>query len=220
MVFSLKNTKQPPTSQLEQHAQGVAWLIRLREIIRRNTKSNAHHTSNNFLFQTMTSKRVAVAGPSSSATVQFSSTVTIRKCSHNSPQSNETPYPPLPMTQTQDSTSIASTEGGIPHDRRVQQRISIAAVLSFQDHLRKQTKDPSTHSDLLCSVSSKFSQRARDLALEHGRQLFCEVHQPAKGSVVLMPFQISKFPAFKRKSKNEAGANVRLEQKKRRVTID
>mmetsp|Transcript_26296 Transcript_26296/g.37548 ORF Transcript_26296/g.37548 Transcript_26296/m.37548 type:complete len:169 (-) Transcript_26296:45-551(-) len=168
----------------------------------------------------MTSNRVAVANTSSSATVQFSSTVTIRKCSHICPQSDDTPYPPIPMTQTQtqDSTSIASTEGGIPHDRRVQQRISIAAVLSFQDHLRKQTKDPSTHSDLLCSVSSKFSQRARDLALEHGRQLFCEVHQPANGSVVLVPLNISKFPALKRKSYASRSKNE--VEKKRRVTID
>lgn len=133
------------------------------------------------------------------------------------------------MTQTQDdavsASSIPSSKGGIPHDRRVQQRLSIKAVLSFQDHLRKQAKDPSTHPDLLRSVSLKFSQRARDLALERGRQLFCEVHQPAKGSVVLIPLHISKFPAVKRKSdasrsQNEAGSNVRLERKKCRVTID
>ncbi len=178
----------------------------------------------------MTSKRVAVAGPSSSATVHFSSTITIRRTySLICPQSDDTPYPQLSMTQTQDNavsaSSIAITKGGIPHDRRVQQRIAIAAVLSFQDHLRKQGKDPSTHPDLLRSVSSRFSQRARDLALERARQLFCEVHQPAKGSVVLIPLHISKFPSLKRKSDSsrfmiEAGSNVRLEQKKRRVTID
>ena len=170
-------------------------------------------------------KRVAVTGPSSSASVRFSATVTIRNCSHLCPQLDDTHYPQLPLTQTQadavSASSLASTEGGIPHDRRVQQRISIRAVLSFQDHLRKQTKDPSTHPDLLCSVSSKFSQKARDLALEHGRQLFCEVHQPAAGSVALIPLHISKFPALKRKSDASRGANVRLEQKKRRcVTLD
>ncbi len=177
----------------------------------------------------MTSKRLSVAGPSSSATVHFSSTVTIRRTySLICPQSDDTHHPG-PMTQTQDNdvsaSSIASTKGGIPHDRRVQQRIAIAAVLSFQDHLRKQGKDPLTHPDLLRSVSSRFSQRARDHALERGRQLFCEVHQPAKGSVVLIPLHISKFPPLKRKSDssrpmNETGSNVRLEQKKRRVTID
>lgn len=173
----------------------------------------------------MASNRVGVAGPSSSASVQFLSTVTIRKCSHIRPQSDDTHYPPIPLAQTQDNavsaSPIASFEGGIPHDRRVQQRISIAAVLSFQDHLRKQAKDPSTHPDLLCSVSSKFSQRARDLALEHGRQLFCEVHQPADGSDVLVPLPISKFPALKRKSdasKTDAVGAVRRDQKKRRVT--
>mmetsp|Transcript_19693 Transcript_19693/g.32310 ORF Transcript_19693/g.32310 Transcript_19693/m.32310 type:complete len:184 (-) Transcript_19693:37-588(-) len=159
--------------------------------------------------------------------VQFSSTVTYRvfesnsptKCSHICPQDDDTYSSPLGLTQADSaSESMGRTREAIPHDRRVQQRISIAAVLSFQNHLRRLSNDPSTHPDLLCSVSSKFSQRARDLASEHGRQLFCEVHQPAKGSAMTIPLHVSKFPALKRKSdaSRHMESSGRPEQKKRR----
>ena len=164
--------------------------------------------------------------------VQFSSTVTIRvfesnaptQCSHICPQVDEPCSPPLLTQADAASESITRSEGGIPHDRRVQQRISIAAVLSFQNHLWRHSTDPSTHPSLLRCVSSKFSQRARDLASEQGRQLFCEVHQPAKGSALTIPLHISKFPALKRKSdaaRYDMEANGQPEQKKRRcVTMD
>lgn len=173
-------------------------------------------------------KKEEVAAPTASS-VQFSSTVTYRvfesnaptKCSHICPQDDDAySSPPLELTETDAaSESMERTRGGIPHDRRVQQRISIAAVLSFQNHLRRHSNDPSTHPDLLCSVSSKFSQRARDLASEHGRQLFCEVHKPAKGSAMTIPLHVSKFPALKRKSdasRHHMESNGRQEQKKRR----
>lgn len=177
----------------------------------------------------MMMKKKEVAVPTApSASVQFSSTVTVRvfesnaptNCSHIYPQDNDTYSPPLELTQTDAAPeSMERTRGGIPLDRRVQQRTSIAAILSFQNHLRTHSNDPSTHPDLLCSVSSKFSQRARDLALEHARQLFCEVHQPAKGSAMTIPIHVSKFPAVKRKSdasRDNTQSNGRPEQKKRR----
>eukprot|EP00985_Skeletonema_marinoi_P005394 scaffold2335_cov128-Skeletonema_marinoi.AAC.6 len=134
-------------------------------------------------------------------------------------EKNDPCSPPLLTQADAASESIARAEGGIPHDRRVQQRISIAAVLSFQNHLRRHSTDPSTHPSLLRCVSSKFSQRARDVASEQGRQLFCEVHQPAKGSDLTIPLHISKFPALKRKSdaaRYDMEANGQPEQKKRR----
>ena len=177
----------------------------------------------------MMMKKKEVAAPTApSASVQFSSTVTVRvfesnaptNCSHIYPQDNDAYSPPLELTQTDAAhESIERTRGGIPHDRRVQQRLAIAAILSFQNHLRTQSNDPSTHPDLLCSVSSKFSQRARDLALEHARQLFCEVHQPAKGSAMTIPIHISKFPPLKRKSdasRDRIESSGKPEKKKRR----
>lgn len=160
--------------------------------------------------------------------VHFSSTVTIRVFEGNEPTlcsniwspTDSTYSPPHTLAQVDAaSESKTTTSRDIPQDRRIQQRISIAAVLSFQNHLRKHSSDPSTHPDLLHSVSSKFSQRARDLAAERARLMYCEVYQPAKGTAVTIPLHISKFPAIKRKSdaaKYEMEASKLQEHKKRR----
>jgi hypothetical protein len=162
-----------------------------------------------------------------SPSVHFSSTVTIRVFEGNEPTLRSNIWSPIDGTYSPPHTSQADAESAskttasrdIPQDRRIQQRISIAAVLSFQNHLRKHSSDPSTQPDLLHSVSSKFSQRARDLAAERARLLYCEVYQPAKGTTVTIPLHISKFPAIKRKSdaaRYEMEASKLQEHKKRR----
>ena len=162
--------------------------------------------------------------------VHFSSTVTIRVFEGNAPtlRSHICPVggtcsPPRKLTQADAaSESEARAKTDVSEVRRVQQRISIAAVRSFQHHLRTHASDPATHPGLLCCVSSKFSQRARDLASEYARQLFCEVYQPAEGTAVTIPLRISKFPAIKRKSdaaRYDTEANWQSEQKRRCVSM-
>lgn len=155
--------------------------------------------------------------------VQFSSEVTFRvfdespsstECSHNGPQAESAPA---------EAASSIARSGGISQERRVHQRTSIAAVLSFQNYLRRHSTDPSTHPSLLRCVSSKFSQRARDIGLEQGRLLFCEVYKPVKGSAPTIPLPISKYPSLKRKSHTRYGTETQgqPEQKKQRcVTMD
>lgn len=144
--------------------------------------------------------------------VQFSSTVTVRVFddstptlhSHICPTAGST-RPPQPAS-SQIQASVASdmmtrANSDISNDRKVQRHVSIAAVLSFQNYLRKRrSSDPSSDADLLQEVASRFSQRARDLALERARLTFCEVYQPVKGTAPTIPVQISKYPSFKRKS--------------------
>ncbi len=147
-----------------------------------------------------------------SSAVQFSSTVTVRVfddltptlCSHTCPTAGSSRPPQPASTQTQASVAsdmmTRANNSDISNDRKVQRRVSIAAVLSFQNYLRKRSSDTSADADLLQEVSSRFSQRARDLALERARLTYCEVYQPVKGTALTIPVQISKYPSFKRKS--------------------
>jgi hypothetical protein len=159
--------------------------------------------------------------------VQFSSTVTVRVFddstptlySHICPTAGST-RPPQPAS-TQIQAGVASdmmtrANSDISNDRKVQRRVSIAAVLSFQNYLRKRcSSDSSTDADLLQEVASRFSQRARDLALERARLTYCEVYQPVKGTAPTIPVQISKYPSFKRKSDASESQNPT----KRRLTL-
>jgi len=164
--------------------------------------------------------------------VHFSSTVTVRLFDEKEPTLRSNICPPVDGTYESPQPSLAqvdvasesktTTNRDISRDRRIQQRISIAAILSFQNHLRKNSSVPSTHPDLLHSVSSKFSQRARDQAAERARLLYCEVYQPAKGTAVTIPLHISKFPAVKRKSdaaRYDMDSSKQPEQAKRRCVI-
>lgn len=158
--------------------------------------------------------------------VQFSSTVTVRVFDDSTPTLRShicptagTSRPPQPAsTEIQAgvlSDMMTRANSDISNDRKVQRRVSIAAVLSFQNYLRKRSSDPSTDADLLQEVASRFSQRARDLALERARLTYCEVYQPVKGSAPTIPVQISKYPSFKRKP----DASESQCPKKRRLTL-
>lgn len=76
-----------------------------------------------------------------------------------------------------DSNSPAE-KGNHPVDkkRRMQQRLARMAVLSFQRRLSTQSDVSSVESRTLnlARVSSKFSQRARDIALEEAREIALE----------------------------------------------
>lgn len=160
-----------------------------------------------------------------SSAVQFSSTVTVRVFddstptlrSHICPTTGSTRPPQPASSQTQvPSDMMTRANSDISNDRKVQRRVSIAAVLSFQNYLRKRSSsNSSSDADLLQEVASKFSQRARDLALERARLTYCEVYQPVKGSAPTIPVQISKYPSFKRKS-DASGSQY---PKSRRLTM-
>lgn len=161
-----------------------------------------------------------------SSAVQFSSTVTVRVFDDSTPTlyshicptagSTRPPQPASSQTKTQvPSDMMTRANSDISNERKVQRRVSIVAVLSFQNYLRKRSSNSSSDADLLQEVASKFSQRARDLALERARLTYCEVYEPVKGSAPTIPVQISKYPSFKRKS----DASESQYPKSRRLTM-
>jgi hypothetical protein len=173
---------------------------------------NTEHTHQHLNASTNSAMTKKATTPS----VRFSSTVTVREFDEHAPKRCSHLICSPPLASPAYVTSLPTRPSSdIPTDRKVQQHISLAAVLSFQNHLRRHSSDTSAHSGLLRDVSSKFSQRARDLALERARLTFCEVYPPEKGTAPTIPINISKFPRIKRKS----GATAYQLSKKQCVSV-
>lgn len=90
----------------------------------------------------------------------------------------------------------------VERKRRIHQRLARFAVLSFQQHLRRQRSGHSVESRALelARLSFKFSRRSKDIALEEARQNFLEAHpsdDTSKDNVAVQlqqPIEISNFP--------------------------
>mmetsp|Transcript_4870 Transcript_4870/g.10734 ORF Transcript_4870/g.10734 Transcript_4870/m.10734 type:complete len:209 (+) Transcript_4870:138-764(+) len=107
---------------------------------------------------------------------------------------------------SQDKTaSVINSNGEICLERRIQQRITRWAVLSYQRRLQERIEGSAPTSvkftPLLSQVSLKLSQRAKDVSLETARQTYLEVYPFFVSSSNVLPIQISEYPAFKRKTK-------------------
>mmetsp|Transcript_21776 Transcript_21776/g.35409 ORF Transcript_21776/g.35409 Transcript_21776/m.35409 type:complete len:195 (-) Transcript_21776:92-676(-) len=116
-----------------------------------------------------------------------------------------------------------NTDGNVCIERRTQQRIAIAAVISYQRRLRERATGvaPSfelTH--LLSHLSLKLSKRAKSIALETARQTFLEVYPfPACSSDTIPTAHIiSDFPEIKKKKKrgHPGSIDYNLSLKRRR----
>lgn len=139
----------------------------------------------------------------------------------------------LDTVPDEDNATITNIEGKVPHERRVHQRTAILAILSYQQRIQEQflknghhaTKNSnssvpvlpppsSTLSNkpqlLLSQVSTKFSQRAKDIALESARLNCLEVYSsdsfPMPSSISLaslsIPVALSDFPIIKQKKRD------------------
>ena len=88
----------------------------------------------------------------------------------------------------------------VERKRRIHQRLARFAVLSFQQHLRRQRSGHSVESRALelARLSFKFSRRSKDIALEEARQNFLEAHPQDDTALNLQrPIEISNFPKLK-----------------------
>jgi len=113
---------------------------------------------------------------------------------------------------SQDKTaSVINSNGKICLERRIQQRITRWAVLSYQRRLQERKEGSAPNSvkftPLPSHVSLKLSQRAKDIALETARQTYLEVYPFFVSSSNVLPIQISEYPEIKRKTKRAHSEN-------------
>ena len=129
-----------------------------------------------------------------------------------------------PLTETP-VTSQTRGKDPLPRERRMQQLVARKAVLSFQRHLQSfaaSTQDSPVNQ--LANVSTKFSRRAREVALEEAILNFLEAHQDEQSPRFCpesdclnanTPVQLTEFPPYKRTRKvtlddgNEQGSPKR-----------
>ena len=127
-------------------------------------------------------------------------------------------YQALPAVESADvPSSRPSINDLVPKERRIQQLVSRKAVLSFQRNLT-QSNDGSVsvricYRDQLANFSSKFSQRARGIALETARVTYLEAYPLSSESSkahpksyssnpcldAIIPFKLTDFPSYSMK---------------------
>ena len=110
--------------------------------------------------------------------------------------------------KTDDDIPLINTYGKVCHERRTQRRMYSRAVLSYQKRLKRRQggcSGSSSPSLLLAPISIKFSQRAKEIALETARQTLLDVYPSlaSSSSDLETPIHISKFPEIKKRRSQE-----------------
>jgi len=112
------------------------------------------------------------------------------------------------IDRCKNTAPTVNTDGNVYIERRIRQRIAIAAVISYERRLQERATGaaPSfelTH--LLSHISLKLSKRAQGIALETAQQTFLEVYPFSACSSDMIPtaYIISDFPEIKKKKKKK-----------------
>ena len=137
-------------------------------------------------------------------------------------QDVKTRYIDVDQEKTPDDIPLINTYGKVCHERRMQRRMYSRAVLSYQKRLQRRQggcNDSSSPSLLLAPISIKFSQRAKEIALETARQTLLDVY-PSLTSSSPNPIRISKFPEIKKRRSTQELLDFEHPQLKRRRSND
>ena len=153
-----------------------------------------------------------------------------------STQDGDAPIDAQARRKTSCNAPLINTDGKVCPKRRIHQHTSTSAVLSYQRRLHKRMNQSDndkgqnnlllkhlshklheqypncngcTNTELLLAhVSTKLSQRAKDIALETARQTLLEIY-PASSSHSndnqILPIPISEFPKTKKRARMEEG---------------
>jgi len=128
--------------------------------------------------------------------------------------------------KTGDDVPLINTYGKVCHERRTQRRMYSRAVLSYQKRLQSRRQggynDSSSPSLLLAPISIRFSQRAKEIALETARQTLLDVYPclASSSSDLETPIHISKFPEIKKRRSTQELLEFEHPQLKRRRSND
>ena len=154
-----------------------------------------------------------------------------------STQDGDAPIDAQARRKTSCNAPLINTDGKVCPKRRIHQHTSTSAVISYQRQLHKRMNrsdndkgqnnlllkhlshklheqypncNGCTNTELLLAhVSTKLSQRAKDIALETARQTLLEIY-PASSSHSndnqILPIPISEFPKTKKRARMEEGA--------------
>ena len=141
-------------------------------------------------------------------------------------QDVKTRYIGVDQEKTGDDVPLINTYGKVSHERRIQRRLYSRAVLSYQKRLNRRQGGCSAGSSaslLLAPISIKFSQRAKEIALETARQTLLDVYPclaSSSSSDLETPIHISKFPEIKKRRSTQELLEFEHPQLKRRRSND